>query len=123
MRFETAFLADQDVLIVRVQGTGDAETVPQLVAAIRSAREFRPGGAVLIDAFGTDFAPSTQDATKLPEFFEKELPGSRLAVLVRATRQYSIASVVETLAARRNMPLFAVFPDREEALQWLTTKP
>ena len=40
MRFETAFLADQDVLIVRVQGTGDAETVPQLLAARACDRLF-----------------------------------------------------------------------------------
>ena len=122
MRFGRAFLPEHDVLIVRVQGTGDAETVPQLVAAIRSAPEFRPGLAVLIDAFGTDFAPSAQDATALPEFFEKELPGSRLAVLVRANPQYAIASLIETLASRRNVPLFAVFPDRDEALRWLTAK-
>jgi hypothetical protein len=122
MQFDTAFLPEEDVLIVRVHGTGDAETVPQLVAAIRSAPEFKPGMAVLIDALGTDFAPSAQDATALPAFFEKELPGSRLAVLVRATRQYAIASLVQTLASRRDVPLFAVFPNREEALEWLTAK-
>jgi hypothetical protein len=122
MRFDTAFLPEQDVLIVRVQGIGDAETVPQLVAAIRSAPEFRPSLPVLIDAFGTSYAPSAQDAATLPEFFERELPGSPLAVVVRASRQYAIASLVEALASKRNVPLFAVFPDRDEALRWLTVK-
>ena len=78
--------------------------------------------AVLIDAFGPTYAPSAQDATTLPEFFEKELSGSRLAVLVRANPQYAIASLVEMLANRRNVPLFAVFPDHDEALRWLTAK-
>jgi hypothetical protein len=103
----------------RVQGTGGAETVSQLVAAIRSAPEFRPGMRVLIDALSTDYAPSVQGATTLPEFFDQQLPGSRLAVLVRAPGQYAIASLVESLAKKRGIP-FAVFPDRADAIRWLT---
>lgn len=124
MRFDTVFQSTDLVLTVRMHGTGDAETVPQLVAAILAAPEYRPGMAVLIDALDTDFAPSTRDAATLPAFFEKELPGSQLAVLVHAAgRQYTIGTVVETLASRRNVPLFAVFSRRDEATQWLTARP
>ena len=122
MRFDTVFLPESHVLTIRVQGAGDVDTVPQMVAAIRSAPEFRPGMGVLIDALSTDYAPSAQDASTLPSFFDKHLPGSRLAVLVRDRGQYAIASLVETLASRRDVP-FAVFPDRAEAMHWLTAKP
>lgn len=121
MRFDTAFLSEHDVLVVRVQGAGDAQTVQQLVAAIQSAPEFRPGLGVLIDALSTDYAPSAQDATTLPAFFHEHLPGSRLAVLVRDKRQNAIASVVAAVASQRHIP-FGVFPDRDEALRWLKAK-
>jgi hypothetical protein len=119
VRFDTVFLPEQDILSVRVQGTGDADTVSQLVVAIRSAPEFRAGMGVLIDALGTDYAPTAQDARTLPGYFEEQLPGSRLAVLVRNYRQYAIASLVESLAKGRDIQ-FAVFPDRAEAIRWLT---
>ena len=36
------------------------------MTAIRSAPDFLPGMGVLIDAFGTDYAPSTAEAGKRP---------------------------------------------------------
>ena len=124
VKFDTVFQSEYQVLTVRLQGIGDAATVPQMVAAIMAAPEYRPGMPVLIDALNTDFAPSVKDAAMLPGFFEKELPGSRLGALVQsAGRQHAIASVVETLASRRNVPLFAVFTRRDDAMQWLTAKP
>jgi len=123
VRFETSFLPEHNVLTVRAQGAGDPDAVQQMVRAIRSAPEFRPGMDVLIDALSTDYLPSAQEATTFPEIFQAELPGTRLAVIVRAGgAQYSIACLVEALACRRDVQ-FAAFSDREEAMLWLTGQP
>jgi hypothetical protein len=122
MWFETVFLPEHTVLTVRVQGVGEADLVPQMVAAIRSAPEFRLGMRVLIDAVGTDYLPSTEEADTFAAFFKAQLPESRLAVFVRGGAQYTISCAVEAIARRLDIP-FAAFRDRGEAIQWLTSKP
>lgn len=119
MWFETVFAPDHQVLTVRVQGRGEADLVPQMVIAIRSAPEFRPGMRVLIDAIDTDYLPSTGDAMAFAMFLKGELPGSRLALFLRAGAQYNLACVVEAPANQLGIP-FAVFRDRDEATRWLT---
>jgi hypothetical protein len=117
--FETAFLPEHNVLAIQVHGTGEADLVPQMVAAIQSAPEFRPGMSVLIDALGTDYLPTPQEADTFAAFFQTQLPGSRMAVFVRGGAQYSVSRHVETIAGQLGMP-FAVFRDRGEAMEWLT---
>ncbi len=120
MRFDVEFLPDRSVLSVRALGAGGPDSVYEMVTAIRSTPEFRPGMAILIDGFGITTAPSVQEATELPSIFQAQLPGSRLAVIVRAGgAQYSVACLIEAIAGRRDVP-FAVFPDRDEAMRWLT---
>jgi hypothetical protein len=118
MWFETAFLREHSVLTVRVQGEGESDLVPQMVTTIRSAPEFRPGMCVLIDALGTDYLPSSEEANTFAGFFKAQLPDSRLAVLVRSGAQYRISCLVEAIANKLDMS-FAVFRNRDEALQWL----
>jgi hypothetical protein len=120
VRFDVEFLPERSVLSVRALGAGGPDSVHEMVTAIRATPEFRPGMPILIDGFGTTSAPSTQEATALPGIFQAQLPGSRIAVIVRAGgAQYSVACLIETIASRRDVQ-FAVFPDRDEAMQWLT---
>ena len=120
MRFDVAFLPERSVLSVRARGAGGPDSVQEMVTAIRATPAFQPGMRILIDGFGTTYAPSTQEATALPGIFQAQLPGSRLAAIVRAGgAQYTVACLVETIASRRDVQ-FAVFPDRDEAMQWLT---
>ena len=120
MRFDVEYLPERSVLSVRALGAGGPDSVHEMVTAIHSTPEFRPGMPILIDGFGTTYAPNVQEATELPGIFQTQLPGSRLAVIVRAGgAQYSVACLVETIAGRRDVK-FAVFPDRDEAMRWLT---
>ena len=121
MTFETIFLPEHEILTIRVLGPGDPDLVPQMVTAIRSAPEFRPGMSVIIDALSTDYLPTAQAAAAFPDIFGTRLPGSRIAVTVRDPAQYSVSCLVEAIAARHDIP-FAVFFDRGEALAWLTQK-
>ena len=118
LQFDLDYVPEGNVLRVRVWGAGGPNLVEEMVAAIRSAPEFLPGMGVLIDAFGTDYAPSTSEAKDLPAVFGSQLPGSRLALVVRGGTQYTVACLVEALASRGNVP-FAVFQDRADAMQWL----
>jgi hypothetical protein len=122
VQFDVTFVPEHPVFRVRVWGAGGPNLVEEMVAAIRAAPEFVPGIGVLIDAFRTDYAPSTSEAKDLPAFFGAQLPGSRLAVTVNDGPQYHVACLVEALAARDHVP-FAVFRDRADALQWLTRRP
>ena len=116
------FAPEHKVLRVRVWGAGGPNLVEEMVTAIRSAPEFDPGIGVLIDAFSTDYVPSTTEAMSIPALFEAQLPGSRLALIVRDGSQYNVACVVEAVA-RRGAGQFAVFRDRAEAIRWLTGSP
>jgi hypothetical protein len=121
VKFQTIFLPEHEVLTIRVLGVGDPDLVPQMVTAILSAPEFRPGMSVMIDALSTDYLPTAQEAAAFPAVFATRLSGSRIAVTVRDPAQYSVSCLVEAIAVRRDIP-FAVFFDREEALAWLTEK-
>jgi hypothetical protein len=119
VQFETSFLSEHEILKIRVLGAGGPDLVRQMVAAIQSAPEFRPGMSVLIDALNTDYLPSTQEATAFPAVFQTQLPGSRIAVIVRTGPQYNVSALVEAIANRRSIP-FAAFSSRDDAMRWLT---
>ena len=119
MQFDVVFVPEPNVLRVRVWGAGGPNLVEEMVTAIRSAPDFLPGMGVLIDAVATDYAPSTSEAQKLPAFFAAQLPGSRLALIVRSGPQYSVACLVEAVATRGHVP-FAAFQNRADAMRWLT---
>jgi hypothetical protein len=120
VRFDVEFLPERSILSVRAKGAGGPDSVHEMVTAIHATPEFVPGMPILIDGFGTTYAPNAQEASELPGIFQAQLPGSRLALVVRAGgAQYSVACLVETIAGRRDVP-FAVFPDRDEAIRWLT---
>jgi hypothetical protein len=122
VQFDVVFVPEHKVLKVRVWGAGGPNLVEEMVAAIQAAPEFLPGMGVLIDAFTTDYAPGTSEARHFPAFFGAELPGSRLALMVRAGPQYSVACLVEAVATQGNIP-FAVFQNRADAMVWLTGSP
>jgi hypothetical protein len=122
LQFDTALVSDHDVLTVRLHGSGEREIAEQTVAAIASAPEFRSRMRVLVDALDTDYLPSRDEAKSVPDLLQAQLPGSRLALLVRQGPQYQIACMIEVLASLRHVP-FAVFRTRDEAMQWLTATP
>src|SRR5687768_8241573 len=95
VQFDVTFVPEHTVFRVRVWGAGGPNLVEEMVTAIRAAPEFVPGMGVLIDAFSTDYAPSTSEAKDLPSFFGAQLPGSRLAVTVSDGPQYHVACLVE----------------------------
>ena len=119
MQFETAFLPDHQILTVRLVGPGEPESIQEMIAAIVSHPEFRPGMSVLIDGSGTNYVPSAQEAATMPAVLHAQLPGSRLAVIAPTARQYSVAAVVEAVATQQHIP-FATFSNRADALEWLT---
>ncbi len=118
VQFEVVFVPEHNVLRVRAEGEGGPDAAQEMVTAIRSAPDFHPGIGVLIDAISTDYTPSTSDATSFPALFGAQLPGSRLALMVRRGPQYNVGCVVEALATESDVP-FAVFRDRFDAMQWL----
>jgi hypothetical protein len=122
LEFDVVFTPAHNMLRVRVWGAEGPNLVEEMVTAIRSAPEFDPGIGVLIDALNTDYAPDTSEAIDFPAFFEAQLPGSRLALIVRDGPQYNVACVVEAVASRGEGQ-FAVFRDRTEAIRWLTESP
>jgi hypothetical protein len=121
VQFDVVFVPEPKVFRVRVWGSGGPNLVVEMVAAIRSAPEFLPGMGVLIDAFTTDYAPSTSEAKDIPALFRAQLPGSRLALMVRSGPQYNVACLVEAIAVQGHVP-FAVFQDRADAMRWLTER-
>jgi hypothetical protein len=122
LQFDTALVSDHDVLTVLLHGSGEPEIAEQTMAAIASAPQFRPRMPILVDALDTDYLPSREEAKSVPALLEAQLPGSRLALLVRPGPQYHIACMIEVLASLRHVP-FAVFRTRDEAIQWLTVTP
>jgi hypothetical protein len=122
LEFDVVFAPEHKVFLVRVWGAGGPNLVQEMVTAIRSAPEFDPGIGVLIDALNTDYAPSTAEAMSIPALFEAQLPGSRLALMVRDGSQYNVACLVEAVASR-GAGQFAVFRDRAEAIRWVTGTP